>query len=150
MSKSQLLQEPGKPDRLQAILAAIIELPSATCGLQLYAQMANLINAMEDKIWGREHWAPPRSFLDGIRTERIYPILPESFHAVSGYPGTTLLLAKRELIFISRHGALQVQRKVSDDPLGEVLSFDLRQAQVLMDKADANGHGVWHSKNRQL
>ncbi len=148
-SKSLAFRQLGKRDRLQAIFAEIVDLPPTNCGLLLYAQIANLINAKEDEVWGKEHWAPPRSFLNGNRTERIYPILPESFHPVSGYPGTTLLLAKGELIFISRHGALQIQRKVSNDSFGEELHFSLRLEHIFLDKADASGHGVWHHKNRQ-
>jgi hypothetical protein len=150
MRKDEPVLEFGRTGRLRAIFKAMMSLPPATSGLLIYAQLSNLINTMEDDFWGPDHWVPPRTFLNGKRTERIYPIYAESFHPVSRYPGTTMLLAKSELIFISRHGAFQVQTKIMDDPFGEAMNFDTRAAQILLEKADAAGHGVWHSKNMQL
>ncbi|MFO7561772.1 MAG: hypothetical protein R6X02_03960 [Enhygromyxa sp.] len=129
------------------MLAQVAALPRAATGLQVYQQFAETLNSFEDEVWGRDCWAPPRSFLEGNRTNRLYPIFPESFHPVSDFPGVTLLLAKRELVFISRFGAMQIQRKQLDDRFGEQVPFRARGEHVIFDKFDTMGDGVWHPKN---
>ena len=139
---------PERRDRLLLVLALVADLPPACTGLEAYRQLATTMNDEEDGWFGSDTWAPPRTFLDGRRTERLYPILPESFHPVAGWPGVTLLLARREAIFVSRHGAIEVQDKREDDPFGERFPFPERTDRVLFAKSDATGHPVWHPKDR--
>lgn len=120
----------------------------ASSGLEAYAQLSEVINNTEDEIWGKEAWDLPRTFLDGRRTDRLYPILPESFHPVQGYPGVTILVSKIEVVFISRWGAIEMQRKDPEDKFGERMHFAYRSDRVLFTKSDAYGDHVWHDKNR--
>lgn len=139
---------PSRANRLVAALEKTAKLPPATTALEAYRQLAQSINEIEDGWWGPEHWQPPRSFLDGTRTVRLYPIYPESFFSVQGFPGVTLLLAKRERLFISRFGAIQLQRKRDDrDGRAQPERFADRSAEAIFSKDDAAGDGVWHAKN---
>lgn len=138
----------SRKERFTTVLAQIAILPPATNALVAYRQLAETLNAAEDEVWGRDHWAPPRTFLDGSRTDRLYPIAPESFHPVAGFPGVTLMLAKKELVFVSRFGAIEIQGKMPSDPLGEKVPFAERLDRVLWSKLDAYNDGVWHPKNR--
>jgi len=138
---------PSRAERLAAALRRTAALPPATTALEAYRQIAQSINDVEDRWWGPEHWQPPRSFLDGTRTARLYPIYAESFFPVEAFPGVTLLLAKRERLFISRFGAIELQRKQWDDALVEQVHYPERSADAIFAKADACGDGVWHAKN---
>jgi hypothetical protein len=138
---------PSRAERLAVALQRTARLPPATTALEAYRQIAQSINDVEDGWWGQEHWQPPRSFLDGTRTERLYPIYAESFFPVEGFPGVTLLLAKRELLFISRFGAIELQCKQWNDALVKQVHYPERSAKVIFAKADVGGDGVWHAKN---
>jgi hypothetical protein len=138
---------PSRAQRLAAALQRTAKLPPATTALEAYRQIAQSINEVEDSWWGADHWQPPRSFLDGTRTARLYPIYPESFFAVDGFPGVTLLLAKHELLFISRFGAIELQCKEWNDALVERIHYPERSPDAIFAKADASGDGVWHAKN---
>jgi hypothetical protein len=140
---------PSRAERLAAALQRTAELPPATTALEAYRQIAQSINEIEDSWWGPEQWQPPRSFLDGTRTARLYPIYAESFFPVEGFPGVTLLLAKRELLFISRFGAIELQCKQWNDALVEQVHYRERSADAIFAKVDAGGDGVWHAKNVQ-
>lgn len=138
---------PSRAKRLASALQRTAELPPATTALEAYRQIAQSINEVEDSWWGPEHWQPPRSFLDGTRTARLYPIYAESFFSVEGFPGVTLLLAKHELLFISRFGAIELQCKQWNDAHVEQVNYRERSAGAIFAKADAAGDGVWHAKN---
>jgi hypothetical protein len=138
---------PSRAARLAAALHRTAELPPATTALEAYRQIAQSINEIEDHWWGPEHWQPPRSFLDGTRTARLYPIYAESFFPVEGFPGVTLLLAKRELLFISRFGAIELQCKQWNNAVIEQADYPERSVDAIFAKADAGGDGVWHAKN---
>lgn len=139
---------PSRYERLLRLLDVIRVAAPARSGLEAYRQLAETLNEMEDEWWGPEHWAPPRTFRTALRTERLYPIMPESFFEVPGFPGVTLLLAKRELVFVSRTGAIQVQRKDTADRDGRITPFESRTETIMLDKSDAYGDRVWHVKNR--
>ncbi|MCW1908769.1 MAG: hypothetical protein KIH63_005515 [Candidatus Saccharibacteria bacterium] len=138
---------PSRAERLQDILDRLALLPPAQNGLEAYAQMAELINTSEDALFG-DHWDLPRTFLDGRRTDRLYPILPESFFSVPAFPGVTLMVSKVEVVFMSRWGAIEMQTKDPDDKFGERIPFCSRFENVIFSKPDALGDGVWHDKNR--
>ncbi len=139
---------PTRVERLQVVLERLAVLPQAQNGLEAYAQMAGVINTSEDEWFGPGHWDLPRTFLDGRRTERLYPIMPESFHAVPDFPGVTLMVSKAEILLMSRFGAIEMQVKDPDDKFGDQVPFCARADRVMFVKPDAQGDGVWHDKNR--
>jgi hypothetical protein len=145
---SEIAQELTRRERVNLILKELDALPLAHCGLEAFSQISETINNFEDRFWGRESWNPPRSFLDGVETKRFYTIMTESFFPVEGFPGVTLLLGTKELIFVSRYGAIEIQSKDVSDPYGKITAFWLRRNQVFFSKPDAYGHSVWDDKNR--
>lgn len=142
---SQLL---SRRERVKLILEKLASLPPACSGLEAYQQISETINTLEDAIWGRDYWSPPRSFFGGISTQRFYTIFTESFFSVEDFPGVTLLLGTKELIFVSRYGAIQMQRKLHSDRYGLDNKFHLRRSQIFFEKVDAYDHDVWHEKNK--
>lgn len=139
---------PPRRDRFMAVLGEIDALPPAHSSIEAYGQISETLNVYEDEVFGRDHWFPPRSFLHGNRTERIYPIYPESFHPVPEFAGVTVMIAKREYVFLSRFGAIEIQEKVPGDEFGQTVHFKNRQDCILWKKDDAYGDGVWHEKNK--
>ncbi len=139
---------PSRGERLKAILELVKTMQPAHNGMEAYKQISDILNHSEDEIFGSDYWQPPRSFLDGSRSDRLYPIYPESFHPVDRFPGVTMLFAKRELIFVSRFGAMEMQKKHEEDITGEIVPFDQRRDAVVWEKLDAYGSGVWHQKNQ--
>ena len=135
-------------DRLLKALKSVSQLPNASNGLEAYKQISEAINQEEDLMWGKDTWNPPRSFLAGNRTARLYPIYPESFHSLKKYPGIMLLLSKREIVFISRFGAIEIQEKDINDQYGEITPFSERKEKILFSKLDAYNHDIWHDKNK--
>ena len=138
---------PPKSERLAAAFDLLGQRPPATTGLEAYCQLSKALNEIEDSVWGTEDWAPPRVFELGQVTDRMYTVSPDSFFAVDGYRGVILLLSTKELIFIGRYGAIEVQRKMAEQAAREV-PFCSRRSQVMFQKADHEGNGVWHPKNR--
>ena len=109
--------------------------------------LSETLNEREDAIWGADDWHPPRTFKDGVRTERLYPISTESFVPVPGFPGVTALLARREVLFVSRYGALEVQEKLREMDLQSQLLTAKGSERVIYQLNDSAGDGVWHTKN---
>ena len=144
----QQLQNLTRQDRVNLILKKLNVLPPARNGLEAYRQISETINHFEDMIWGKESWNPPRSFLGGVATRRFYTTFTESFFSVENFPGVTLLLGTKELIFVSRYGAIEMQRKLHNDRYGKTKQFYLRHDQVFFVKLDAYSHSVWDEKNR--
>lgn len=138
----------SRRERVELILKRLSLLPPATSGLEAYKQLTETINQFEDEIWGKDSWHPPRSFIGGVSTQRFYTIFPESFFSVDNYPGVTILIGTKELIFMSRYGAIEIQNKVIEDRYGKDQTFHLRRDQVFFEKFDAYGDNVWHEKNK--
>ena len=136
-------------ERLLEVLEYLRNLPGAKSGLEAYAQISNALNDFEDCVFGRNSWSPPRSFQDGNRTQRLYPILPENIFPVDGYNGVMLLLAKKELVFISRFGAIEIQKKCESDKYGALLHYKERSDTIVFKKTDYYGGGVWNDKNKE-
>lgn len=137
---------PTRKERLYKIFENLVKLPRCHNSLEAYKQLTELINTGEDLLFGFEMWNPPRTFLDSNRTERLYTIYPESFHEVKDYLGVTILIAKKELIFISRYGAIEVQEKIKGDEFGNKVHFSKRK-NIIVSKKDAYNDNVWHIKN---
>lgn len=138
----------SRRNRFLRSLRILAKLPPASNALEAYAQLCNTLNEVEDIVFGSQHWNPPRTFLTGVETTRLYPIFTESFFAVTEFPGVQMLLARKELVFISRFGAIQVQNKSASDKTGDDLPFFRRSDEVIFTKDDKYGDDVWHEKNR--
>ena len=136
-----------KKSRLHFIIENIKSCRAASNGLEAYKLLTECIDNFEDIFWGRDYYNPPRSFLGGVATDRIYTILPESFYQIPNYSGVTLLVSVTEIVFISRFGALEGQLKDVNDVYGLVIPFEKRKDKILFSKNDAFGDSVWHSKN---
>jgi len=137
-----------KSTRLALALKEVAERPAARTGLEAYRQVSDAINRVEDEHCGVDHWFPPRHVGPGVRTTRMYPVAPESIYPVPDSAGVDLLATVHEGVFVSRHGAIEVQNKDPSDLFGERQPFYARGDRVLFRKADFAGHHVWHEKNR--
>ena len=141
-------QETPKHQRMQVVLDYLHSLPPASNALEAYLLIEKAIMDVEDIFLGKESYNPPKTFLDGTRTERIYMTLHESIHPVPKYGGVQILVHAKEVVFISRYGAIEMQRKHEDDKHGFLTPFEKRNESVLFKKNDAYGDGVWHQKNK--
>jgi hypothetical protein len=137
-----------KHERLQKALGYLHSLPPAYSSIEAYKNLEKAVNLVEDEFLGRESYQPPKTFLDGRRTERIYMTLLESLHPVPGYSGVHILINKKEITLISRFGAIEIQYKVDEDKFGFKTHFESRTDKVIFIKNDGYGHGVWHEKNK--
>lgn len=133
----------SKSHRLKVVMERLRLAPSATTGLLAYKLVSVLLNETEDQALGIEHWSPPRSFAGGAPSERLYPTYPESMHPVDGWPGVTMLVHSKQLVFIALRGAIQIQTKDANCSL----PYNERSHFVLLDKADAYGNFVWDVDN---
>jgi hypothetical protein len=140
---------PSRRERLLLVLSEIEKLPPFRNGLQVYKELSERLNHQEDCFFGKESWDPPRTFLENNRTDRLYPIYPESIHTIEEFPGVSILISMKEIIFISRWGAIEVQDKDPKDKYGQVTHFFLRKEKVIFYKSDYYGHGVWADKNKE-
>jgi 5'-deoxynucleotidase YfbR-like HD superfamily hydrolase len=138
----------SKSVRLKEILAELADRPAAHTGIEAYRQLSDVVNRVEDRYWGSGHWSPPRHLPPGAITDRLYPIAPECMYPVPDYPGVDALVAKDQVVFVSRTGAIEIQEKDHADILGELTAFADRRARVVFEKADVDGDGVWAEKNR--
>lgn len=136
-----------KSHRLAIMLKAYAKIPPFSNGMMAYASMMEMLNEREDVLWGEDHWSPPRTFLDGVVTDRIYPTHSESFQNIDGFPGVTHLIHTKHSIFMSRHGAVQVQ--LDNGLAAGDCHLEARSAFILLNKLDAYGDEVWHDKNRR-
>jgi hypothetical protein len=59
----------------------------------------------------------------------------------------TALLARREVLFVSRYGALEVQEKLREMDLQSQLLTAKGSERVIYQLNDSAGDGVWHTKN---
>jgi hypothetical protein len=137
---------PRKGERLQKLTACLLMLPPARSGLEAFAQVTNALNLLEDQLWGPDHYLMPRTYEGGRVTDRLYASHPESFETVDGWIGVMNMVHTKEFIFMSRFGAIEIQRDTGESE--SEVCFCTRRHAVLFAKVDAAGHGVWHAKNR--
>ncbi len=135
---------PSKGERIRRLLAELDKQPPAASGLEAYAQMSNTLNHLEDALPDNP-WAPPRTYVNGELTDRMYPSTTECFETVEGYPGVTVMVHTKEFIFISRFGAIEIQKDTGESEVD--IHFSTRSHAVIYKKPDAYGDGVWHDKN---
>lgn len=136
-----------KQHRIKVVLDHLHSFSPARTALEAYAHFTQAINQVEDEFLGKDSYDLPRTFLDGTRTERMYMTLFENMYSVPRYGGVHILIHVREIVFISRYGAIEIQKKVEDDKFGFKQHFEERVALVIFKKLDAWGDGVWHQKN---
>ena len=142
------IQTVSKGERLQAVLDRLRYSPPAHTSLEAYALFEKIINQVEDEFLGPHTYNPPRSLLvDFENIGRMYMTKTESMFSIPKYTGVHILVNHREVVFISRYGAIELQRKLGHDKEGLIIHFEHRLEQVLLQKPDAWGHGVWHPKN---
>jgi hypothetical protein len=135
----------SKRERLFAALQRLQDVPACSSGLEMYRNLCQALNHVEDNALGESSWLPPRTFIGARSSERLYPTYPESMLRVSGAPGITALWHETEVVFISRFGAMEVEEKNGRD-LELIVSEG--GATRLFSRLDAYGDGVWHPKNR--
>jgi hypothetical protein len=128
----------AKDERLRELLEVLSAAEPVDNGLLAYRLISTALNDIEDKHLGPASWKPPRRFGDGVVSDRLYPSYPDSMFAVAGWPDVTMIVHKRQLVFIGSGGAIQFQRREQSSA-----PFSERHNLVLFDKADARGRRVW-------
>jgi hypothetical protein len=136
----------SKRDRLERVFAYLQVAPTCRSGLEAYRQLCDVLNLVEDEALGPDSWVPPKSFVGQPLSDRMYPTYPESMLSVSEFPGVTALWHAREVVFVSRYGALEVRER--DGRGVDAYVYAPRDKSLLFDKVDAYGDGVWNGKNR--
>jgi len=142
------IYESKKKSRLVTFFQELDNLPPANNSLIAYKQISETLNIIEDRAFGVDYWNPLRFYPPGIKTDRMYPVAPESMYPVNNYSKVTLLVSINELIFISNDGAIEFQIKNKNDIFGTEEDFSKRKNKVLYKKNDIFGCGVWDPKNR--
>lgn len=137
---------PAKRDRLQRMIECVRALPPARSGLEAFAQITNVLNHLEDQVWGADHYAMPRSYEGGVVTDRLYGSHAESFETVQGFSGVVNMVHTKEFVFVSRTGAIEIQKDTGESE--ELVHFETRRHAVLFSKPDAYGRAVWDDQNR--
>lgn len=128
----------NKEFRINELLDRLSQAPPADTGLLAYKLISTTLNEIEDFHLGAASWSPPRRFGEGVVSNRLYPSYPDCMFPVEDWPGVTMVVHMRQLIFIGNRGAFQIQRR-NDSPL----HFSERREMVLLDKPDALGNSVW-------
>jgi hypothetical protein len=129
-----------KDERIRELLEALRRVEPVSSGLLAYRLISTTLNEIEDRHLGPESWKPPRRFGDGVVSDRLYPSYPESMFAVEDWPGVTMIVHIRQLVFIGSGGAFQFQRREDS-----ALHYSQRHDLVLLDKPDSCGCKVWSS-----
>lgn len=138
----------SKCQRFQVILNRLAAAPALHTSLEAYKLLEVVINTVEDEFLGEDSYNPPRSLIVGFeKIERMYLTKLESMHPVPRYTGVSILLSHQHVTFISRYGAIEIQRKLREDKRGETIPFEARTELVIFQKLDAYGDPVWHPKN---
>lgn len=131
---------------MNAFINALGRMRPAESGLEAYANICTVLNMLEDEIFSIEDWALPRSFATGAETARLYPPQPDNFERVPGWPGVTNMVLKREFVFVSRSGAIEIQKDNGTSESGN--PYANRRETVIFAQADAAGRDVWADHNR--
>jgi hypothetical protein len=138
---------PSKADRVKSFFTELGKLPPAASGLEAYAQIANLLNSLEDK-YGIP-WRLPRLFDENNRDPRLYPPQPHYFHKVEDFPGLMAMVHSKSVCFISPMGAIEFQKR--DRPFNPAaIDYSTSTETAIFKKPDAYGKGVWDQSPRRL
>lgn len=137
-----------KKDRLSVFFQELSNLPIPKNSLEAFRQISETLNITEDRIFGSDYWKPLRFYPPGIKTDRMYPVAPESIYLLHNFSKVTLLVSIYELIFISNDGAIEFQKKDQNDIFGTNIDFSNRKDMVIFKRADQYGCEVWDDKNK--
>lgn len=138
----------SKHRRLEEIFRYLVTMPAASTSLEAYKLLAEAIDHVEDKFLGAHTYKLKLTRKPLVNTRgRIYVPQLESIVPVPRYRGVHLLITAQHVTLLSRHGAIEVQHKLHEDKEGLIVHFEERHDQVLLQKPDFEGHGVWHPKN---
>lgn len=139
----------SKTDRLLQVFENLAQRNPFHSSLEAYSYLVKILNEVEDRSLGAESYIPMRH-PPTIPTPRMYPphIEKDFFSTGDAYLGVHLLLSRQHITFISRYGAIEVQGKIHTDKYGVERMYSERKENVLFEKFDYAGHGVWHPKNR--
>ena len=138
----------NKKDRLGNFFQELSNLPLPKNSLEAFRQISETLNIAEDRIFGTDYWKPLRFYPPGIKTDRMYPVAPESIYPLYNFSKVTLLVSINELIFISNDGAIEFQKKDKGDIFGTDIDFSNRIDRVLFKRTDQYGCEVWDEKNK--
>lgn len=115
--------EVPKAQRLQEIYRRLAEAPAAGTYNEMRAQLADVVNAVEDQLTGIPY-APANWRTDG----RIYPVSDDNIFEVAGQPRVTLLRARKNLVYIGDNGSIEIRNA---------------SGEVAFRKPGQDGLGVW-------
>jgi hypothetical protein len=115
--------EVPKRYRLQEIYRRLTQVPAAGTFDEMRAQLADVINAVEDQLTGI-----PYDPANWRNDERIYPVYDDNVFDVAGHPRVTLLRAKKNLVYIGDNGSAEIRNASGD---------------VAFRKPGRDGLGVW-------
>jgi len=135
----------SRDDRIKELLKALDAAEPAGNGLLAYKLISTTLNEIEDRHLGETSWNPPRRFGEGTISPRLYPSYPDSMHHVEGWPGVTMIVHHKQLVFIEMRGAFQVQTRTDSN-----VHFSRRGDLVLLDKPDRWGFYVWDRKPTEI
>jgi len=138
---------PPKGHRLKELFSLLRASRPARNGLEAYMLIANNLNMLEDSYFGMSNWSPPRTYITGAQTDRLYPPQPDNFEMVPGWPGVTNMVHTKEYVFISKSGAIEVQRDDGSSERGN--PYWKRRESVVFEKLDFNGDGVWSPQHKE-
>src|SRR5436853_576184 len=101
MTNNDYPPRPSKGARLEMLISRLKHAPAVTNGLLAYKLISETLNDIEDVVLGKDCWDPPRTFVGGITSERLYPTCPESILPVPNKPNLAMLTHVGQIIFIA-------------------------------------------------
>ncbi|MEI8130165.1 MAG: hypothetical protein WCG55_01520 [bacterium] len=139
------MQLPPKYQRLLVILDRLHNKQPAKDSLSAYKMIADTIIEVENEFFGPES---SNLHLSDPHLGRMTAPTLDNIFSVPDYNGVSILISTNQVTFISKSGAIEIQKKNREDKYGEIISFSQRTELVLFKKNDSSGHGVWHKKNK--
>jgi 5'-deoxynucleotidase YfbR-like HD superfamily hydrolase len=133
-----------KSERINKLFMLLDRLPKASSAMEIYCQISNTLNSIEDDYFGVDSWNPPRFYPPGNSTDRMYPTSTDSMYPVPEYGGVNALVGINEVAYISRYGAVEIQKRDKDNKFNELNIY----SEIIYVKSDAYGDNVWHIKNK--
>jgi 5'-deoxynucleotidase YfbR-like HD superfamily hydrolase len=133
-----------KSERISKLFTLLDRLPKASSAMEIYCQISNTLNSIEDDHFGVDSWNPPRFYPPGNSTDRMYPTSTDSMYPVPGYGGVTALVGINEVAYVSRYGAVEIQKR---DKTNKFTELNIN-SEIIYAKSDAYNDNVWCIKNK--
>lgn len=114
-----------KGERLREIYRRLEEAPAARSFTEMRAQLADIVNAVEDELTDI-----PYNPVEWRNDGRIYPVQDDNAFIVTEHPRVILLRARRNRIYIGDNGSIEIHNASGD---------------VVFHKPGSDGRGVWVS-----